>query len=117
MSERSARKFSRTPKCGQRLPYVMALRVDGTGTASILEGGSDCTLTDNGTGDYTLTFRQAFRRTPVITVSALTAAIHCQVFAISTSSVQIKTFAVDGTTATDADFHVMIFGFDAADAV
>lgn len=100
----------------QRLPRVLAFRVDGTGTASILEGAFDATLTDNGTGDYTLTFAKPFARVPVVLgASILAASGVVEIDAISATAIGIKTFAVDGTTATDVDFHVALLGFDSAD--
>lgn len=96
----------------------MAFRVDGTGTASIQSGSKDATLTDNGTGDYTLTFAQAFGMIPMVQVTAVTANIIANIAAVSTTAVQITTFqGTDGTTATDADFHVFVMGFDAAEEV
>lgn len=112
-----ARGFSRSVKCRQRLPHIIGARVDGTGTAAMLEGTQEITLTDNGTGDYTLTFAVPFKRVPVVVASALTAATHIKLHAVAVGSVQIKTYAMDGTTAQDADFHVQILGFDAADEV
>ena len=111
------RNFSRSVKCGQRQPYMIALRVDGTGTASILEGSNEVTLTDNGTGDYTLTFSEPFSRVPSVVATPVTADIYCQIATVAVSSVNIKTFNVSAQAATDADFHVMVMGFDAADAV
>lgn len=108
--------FARSIKGTQRHPRQIAFRVDGTGTASILEGTTDATLTDNGTGDYTLTWAQPFARVPVVVVTPVTTAIHCEHTGASTTAVNIKTFAVaDGTTATDADFHVLVYGYDSAD--
>ncbi len=103
----------------QRLPRVLAFRVDGTGTASILEGSFDAALTDNGTGDYTLTFTKAFARTPVVVVTPIGASgdVIATLDTISTTAVIINTWdGTDGTTAKDADFHVLVHGWDAADA-
>ncbi len=100
----------------QRLPRALFFRVDGTGTASLLEGSNDATLTDNGVGDYTLTWARPFLRVPVVVATPVTTAIHCEIAVVSVTAVQIKTFAVaDGTTATDADFHLMVQGWDTAD--
>lgn len=116
MPQFSSRGFMRSVKSTQRNPTLLGFRVDGTGTASLLEGTTDGTLTDNGTGDYTITFSQAFGRTPVVSITPVTTGIHCEIKAISTTALQVNTFAVaDGTTATDADFHVVVFGYDSAD--
>ncbi len=107
-------------KSSQRLPRMLGLRVDGTGTASILEGGSDATLTDNGTGDYTLTFAKAFLRVPTVVVTPIGAAgdIAVTLGAIAAGSVQILGWdGTDGTTAKDMDFHVLVLGNDTADVL
>jgi len=101
----------------QRKARILALRVDGTGTAAIDEGSIDATLVDNGTGDYTLTFAAAYQRVPVCIAQTLTADSVIQVAAVSVTSVQINAFdATDGTTAKDVDFHLLVHGWDAADA-
>ena len=99
----------------QRLPRLLAFRVDGTGTASILEGGFQATLVDNGTGDYTLTFATPFVRVPVCSgnVVGATAGI-VNIAAVSVSSVQINIFDAAGSAA-DADFHLSVLGWDSAD--
>lgn len=100
----------------QRLPRLLALKLDGTGTAALNEGANDASLVDNGTGDYTLTFAIPFARTPVVVASSLTAAINIKLHAISATAVQIKTFATaDGTTATDADLDILVLGWDTPD--
>ena len=114
---RSSRGFARPVASRQRLSQIIIARVDGTGTASLLSGSKELTLTDNGTGDYTLALVQAFVQVPMVVATALTAATHVQIFAVSASSIQIKCFAMDGTTAQDADFHIMIMGSDAAEEV
>lgn len=101
----------------QYKPRLLAIKLTGTGTAAVGEGSSDVTLVDNGTGDYTLTFRTPFRRAPVVSVVSLTAAVNIKIEAIAVGSVQIKTFAVDGTTAKDAVLDILALGWDSPDAV
>lgn len=119
MSDRSGRGYlTRSVKAGQRLPHLIGIRLDGTGTASILEGSNEATLVDNGTGDYTLTFAQSFARVPVVVATTLTADSVLQINTITASALNILAFdATDGTTAKDVDMHIMILGFDAADEV
>ena len=105
-------------KSTQRLARLIGLRVDGTGTASILAGGHDAVLTDTGTGDYLLTFVQPFARLPVVTISPIGAAgdIVATIGTVSASAVQILGWdGTDGTTAKDMDFHVLVLGYDSAD--
>lgn len=99
----------------QRLPRALSFRVDGTGTASILEGAFDATLVDNGTGDYTLTFAKPFVRVPVCSgnVVGSTAAI-VNIAVVSVTAVQVKIFDAAGSAA-DADFHLSVLGWDSAD--
>lgn len=99
----------------QLKPRALAIKLTGTGTAAVGEGASDVTLVDNGTGDYTLTFGTAFRRTPVVVAQSLTAGINIKTHAVSATAVQIKTFAVDGTTPTDAVLDILVLGWDSPD--
>lgn len=100
----------------QRLPRVLAFRVDGTGTASLLEGGNDGTLTDNGTGDYTIAFRVPFQRVPIVQATPLTVDSVAYIHEVSASAVTIRTRTVaDAPAAVDADFHLSVHGFDSAD--
>lgn len=102
----------------QRLPRVLAFRVDGTGTASILEGQFDATLTDTGTGDYTLTFAKPFARTPVVLITPISATgdLIATIETVTTALIDIRLWdGTDGTTAKDGDFHVLVHGWDTAD--
>lgn len=115
---RSARKFARAVSVSQRLPHMIFARIDGTGTASVLEGSHELVLTDNGVGDYTLTFAQSFGRIPTVVCTLLTTNTYAMISTVSTTAVRILVKQVaDGSTATDADFHVLISGCDAADEV
>ena len=109
--------FARSVKSTQRLIRTMSAKVDGTGTVS-LSGtcANDMTLTDNGTGDYTLTFDEAFARAPEVFVLPATNDIIARVGTVAVGSVQIITENLSGA-ATDADFHVLIMGSDAQDAI
>jgi hypothetical protein len=95
---------------------LMSVKVDGTGTAA-LSGtcSNNMTLTDNGTGDYTLTYNLPFLRAPEIVATAITDNIYCKIGASAVGSCQILTENLSGA-ATDADFHVIIIGSDTADA-
>lgn len=99
----------------QRLPRCLAFKVTGTGTAAITEGGTDGTLVDNGTGDYTITYAKPFARTPVAVASTRTASTIIKLHAVSATVIQLKTYAVDGVTAQDALLDIMIHGWDSAD--
>lgn len=110
----------RQVKSSQRAPRLLAIQVDGTGTASIVVGGTDATLTDNGTGDYTLTFAKAFARVPTVVVTPIstTGDVIATLDTVAAGSVIINTWdGTDGTTAKDIDFHVLIVGYDSADQI
>lgn len=110
----------RQVKSSQRAPRLLAFRVTGTGTAVIDLGGTDATLTDNGTGDYTLTFAKAFSRVPVVSVIAVSATgdVLCSLGTVSATAVQIKCWdGTDGTTAKDAVFHAIVVGYDSPDQI
>ena len=95
----------------------MSVVVDGTGTAA-LSGicANNMSLTDNGTGDYTLTFDSAFKQAPQVLATPVTDNIICKVTASSTTACTIKTDNLSGS-ATDADFHVIILGSDTSDQI
>lgn len=101
-------------KATQRLPRQLAFKVTGTGTAAISIGQFDGTLADNGTGDYTITFAKPFARAPICVASCQTATCYAEIAASSSSSVQILTKS-NANAATDAVFHLIVQGYDAAD--
>lgn len=109
--------MKRSVKSTQRLPRLLAFKVTGTGTAAIGEGSTDAVLTDNGTGDYTITFNTAFARAPICAGNSTTANIHCEISSSSTTAVRVLTRATSTNTLTDAVFHLLVVGFDAADAI
>jgi hypothetical protein len=96
------------------MPRHIAVKLDGTGASSVLVGSKEVSLTDNGVGDYTLTFVQPFARVPVVVASSMTAGAVIQIASASVSACQI---VVKDTSAAalDADLMIMIQGFDAAD--
>lgn len=98
---------------------MLAFFVDGTGTAAL--SGPDAahaTLTDNGTGDYTITFSEAFAQAPVAVATSL---LDDQVVSLkaapSTTAVSFETRTVAGTpAAADGEFYVIVYGSDATDS-
>lgn len=93
-------------------PRLVAFFVDGTGTASISGPDKDLvTLTDNGTGDYSITFATTLQQTPfVFAPMSHTADVMFSVTtAITTTVVRILSRTVETTpAAVDADFQVMM---------
>ena len=101
----------------QRKMLSLNLILTGTGTAAL--SGPDarnCSLVDNNTGDYTLTFDVPFAATPVVQLTSATADSIALIGTLTASSVQIRGFdATDGTTAKDIVVHVSIIGSEVAD--
>lgn len=108
---------SKVVQCPQRKVRLMAAFVDGTGTAALSGLNSpNMSLTDNGTGDYTLTLDEAYAQAPQVVATPKTDNIICKIGTVTASSIQILTENLSGS-ATDADFHVMIIGSDSADQI
>ena len=79
-------------------------------------GSKEGTVARAGTGDYTITFAKKFEREPIVQVSPIgSGTFKPEVHAISSSSVQIKSFAADGTTPLDGDFSVSVHGWESPD--
>lgn len=107
----------RSIKGPQRSMKLMSAKVDGTGTAAISGTcANDMSLTDSGTGDYLLTFDEAYERIPEVVATPVTDDIICKIGTVAVGSVQILTENLSGA-ATDADFHVMIVGSLDPDAI
>ena len=100
----------------QRKPRMLSFIVDGTGTAAIGEGKYHATLTDNGTGDYTLTLVEpAQRGIVVVGCVCATASCYAEVSGTPTSSVVRVLTKSNANAATDAVFHLTIIAFDSAE--
>lgn len=93
----------------QLKPRLLLFKVTGSGTAAINYGDEDAALTDNGTGNYTLTFVNSFLRAPIVLATAASA--RAAVTAQSTTACTVKTSNAAGAAA-DAVFYVAVLGFD-----
>lgn len=94
---------------------MLSFKVDGTGTAAIKIGALDAALTDNGTGDYTLTFAKPFARECMAVATAMTADAYCEIKAQSATAINVLVKKPSDMTAKDGIFNVMVMGFDGAD--
>ena len=87
--------IGRSIKNEQLSPRLLALIVDGTGTAALSGlNANDCSLTDNGTGDYTITFNNPFKcaATEIVAVATnVTDNIICKIGTVAKTSIQILT--------------------------
>jgi hypothetical protein len=91
--------------------YLEYFKVQGTGTASILTHKARATLVDNGTGDYTITLREASGSGAGLVALACpygSTVAACGIDAVTANSVRVKTYSHDGT-ALDADFYLFLF--------
>lgn len=106
----------RSIKSDQRLTRLVSLVLTGTGTAAISgTSATAVTLTDNGTGNYTLALATPFGRAPEVIVTPATDDTTVHLGTVTKSSIQILSEDLAGA-AKDAVLHVMIVGSD-ADAV
>lgn len=96
----------------QRKARLMGFNITGTGTAALTYDGGG-SLTDNGTGDYTITFDKAFKRTPIVVATGNLARAAIQAVP-STSAVRILTFNA-AHSAADALVSVLVIGYDSTD--
>jgi hypothetical protein len=109
--------------CVQRKVRVLPLRIDGGevagGTATtdgVLEGERHVTVTENSSGDYTITFNEPFKRTPVVLLTTITDVTTVRLKAVSTTAFTVEQVGADQTTPeADGDFHALVVGFDAED--
>lgn len=113
--------FRRSVQVPQIQPRIEAFRVDGAGTAAIDLGSTDAALTDNGTGDYTLTLTQPFLSEPVVIVTGkdhpaqLLAAVSESVSGGGYDTIQIGCFNKTTHAAVDDEVYVLVVGFDGSE--
>lgn len=101
----------------QRLPRIEAF---GCSDTAITENTSGGTFTDNGTGDYTITFTRPFRRTPVASAPIAlhaTLKLYSTLTVLSASSIRIKFFDEGGVARDVTSFSVILVGSDAVDQI
>ena len=100
----------------RKVRMIPVVVTDAAGTPTLGEGQFQVSITDNGVGDFTLTYNEALARAAVVMVTPRESDLIAAVVASSVSSCQINLFdAADGTTAKDGDVNILIIGFDAPD--
>lgn len=107
----------RSIKSPQRAPRQLHFKVDGTGgSASLLIGSKDASVAKVAQGRYTVTFEQAFAREPVAVAAVIygAAGIIASIESSSATAVSVRIYNAAGADQ-DADFHLVVQGFDAAD--
>ena len=104
----------RSVKSHQRKVRQLEFKVDGTGTPSITYGSQHATLTDNGTGDYTLTFTNPGQRELFAIACSTTTEVWANLVSFSKSAVRFL-FNDDDGAPTDVDFYALVILSDSAD--
>ena len=105
----------------QRQIKLLALRKTGAGTP-VLSGlcAKFCSVVDNGVGDYTIVVntQSPFAQIPVVSAMLHTSGVITLDVANTTNlQVRVKCFAVDGTTAAEKDFDLLVIGSNATDLI
>jgi len=98
---------------------MMSFELNGTPATPVLgEGKFDATsLDDNGAGDYTINFAEAFLRVPQVTALSRTASVHVRCVASKTAC-QVLCFSdLAETTPVEADVDVIVLGADSPDQI
>lgn len=103
----------RSPKVRQVGQVELNISVDGTATTPVASGPDAffvTSITDNGTGDYTITLKEAAQKSlHVSSIVCSTADSTGIVFAVTSSTVQVKFKSVAGSPAAkDVDFSIQI---------
>jgi len=104
------------PRIGQRLDHsIIAGTVDASAGTMVCSDGA-ATITDNGDGDFTITFNHDFLTAPNVSATSIAGAeaapSTCTIAAVTTTSVQIQTITnTAGTGAlADVDFSFIVIG-------
>lgn len=99
-----------TVKCRQGQPRIILGGVaESSGTYSISYGANEFTITDNGTGDVTVTLKHGFHSNPAVIVTCDEVNRFARVSAVTEKSFTI-TIEDSGASAADAPFHFAVFG-------
>lgn len=106
-------------ECPQTKTAIIAVKKTGLGTP-VLSGhnAAQCSIIDNGVGDYTIVVntKRPFELGCIAVAQLHTSGVAQVVQAGSSKlQVQVKTFAVDGTTASERDFDLIVIGTYAKD--
>lgn len=94
-------------------PRVEVVKINGS-AGTLAFGGGFARLTKNGTGDYTLTFKRSFARTPIPMASSQTGSTASrQPLIASVSAEAVRVICTNlGGTAEDQNVYVGLYGSD-----
>lgn len=104
------RRAIKTPHAGARL-LVFQITVTA-GTPALTYGSGSGTVTDNGTGDFILTFTKPFKRAPEILATTDSTRIATVAEAASTTAVNVLTFTDAGVAQDPTIVNVLVLGYD-----
>lgn len=101
-------------ECPQNKAAILGVRKTGLGTP-VLSGlnANQCSVVDNGVGDYTIVVntKRPFELGCIASATLHTTGTHViDVAGSSKLQIRIKTFAVDGVTAAEKDFDLIVMG-------
>lgn len=103
--------LQRPVKADQRNVIMKCFKIlDTAGTPSLTVGSTDGSITDNGVGDYTITFSSPMDRAMTAMVVPMEADAIAYVSALSASAITVKVTLADGSTAADASCLVTVVG-------
>lgn len=131
MSYSQIKGFGRSVKGSQRMMRMLGIQVawsagvpsvTGDGFTDLASNGLAATgVIDNGQGDVTLVFKEAFGRAPTVNAMCLSTVGDAIVTIHSVSTTQVRLLVWDGTDGTSAKdnipLHVMVYGSDTADRI
>lgn len=99
-------------------PRLLSFHVSALATTPVLDvGDGDASITDNGVGDITLTYTNAFAREPIV-IATSGGATDAWASVSSSSSTAARIELTDATASglgDPSDLHVLVLGFDNAD--
>lgn len=113
----------REMKTVQRQTRVIPLRIDGGDVAGgtstqngVLEGKEHVRITENSSGDYSVTFVTPFARVPVVLLTPATDVSTIWLKEVSATGFRVEQVGADQTTPlADGDWHALVVGFDTPD--
>lgn len=103
----------RSPKCRQVGQIELNISVNGTATTPVASGPDAAfvsSITDNGTGDYTITLKESAKINLHVAALVLSTADSTIIpFAVTKNTVQVKAKSVAASPAAkDVDFSIQI---------
>lgn len=100
----------------QRKPRLLVLRANCQATPSFTFGSEDATIADSGlgTGDMTITYRQPFRREPIVVATGISVVqnIRCSIVSSSSSALRLQLRLANTTLADGDGASIFVLGSD-----